>query len=444
MSGKKRRQRNVPQRMTTDSLLELFQSRKELVETSMDNSFDDDKFDDGSDYIARPVSAVNPYMSRIDIANAVLNNKPWPTPRCDANDSTDIGKLPNLTTLDSSTDSRAENAARKCTKTEDHPSSDLKEGEASCDKATQMIPVSRTPVIVKRTAEFDDMSLHRSSAFNCHDNVLFATGYRPQTARSAGDSAKVQWVKDREQTEGNLLPGNKKILCRREPSTSTPIFDKMPLDISQRNDLKTRRLYDKLSRYLTLVYDYPKAFRKLRFLAESDPNMAPCVRDLILTGRLFGRAHHEFGRRESPVLLAAYELGSRRKLDCRSGAAAHPKETLPSTPQPAAQKTHTLTVKAPSRDRSKSPDGESREPFEKNLLAQHGAVVAGLWKAREDAEKALAAVSTNDGMRAREWVLRELEEDEGSVQQWWLSQKHCRYLRRLSMSDAYNWLPAES
>ena len=440
---KKRRRRNVPQRMTTESLFELFETRKEFMETSLDITFDDgfvDEFDDVFDEQKSEfsdcvrVSPVSPYTYRPDIADAVLNNKPMPSPRCHNHNHKD-----SRGTLDIGTDSSMEEATRK---DEIDPSLDLKQSDTKCDKATQATAVKRTAVIVKRDSgpRADDFEvLRRTSTFSCHDNALFAAGYRPQRARSAGNSAVVKWLKEQDPTEMNLLPGNKKILnSLRE--TSSPIQNKMPPDESQRNDMKTRRLYDKVSRYLTLVYDYPKGFRKLRFLAASDPNMAPCVRRVMLMGQAFG---DDFGPRESPVVLAANDLGTRRRLDSRV-ASVPPKET-PLTSQPTSAKAHRLTVKSANpRERSRSPDCEYREPFEKNLLAQHGPVVAGLWKAREDAEKALASVSTCDGMRARDWVLRELGEGEGSVQQWWVSQRHCRYLRRRSSTDPYDWQDATS
>jgi len=274
--------------------------------------------------------------------------------------------------------------------------------------------------------------------FSCHDRALRDAGYVPRL--DDPNRHKLKWVKEREPTPSSAVSAPESHTSRAAETvrTSTPLHGKKKPHKIMSNQEKAatkakharpRSTYEKLLHYLTLVRDYPEAFEKLRQLAANESTS----RHLVRLGRVFTTGHFESCRRESPVQIAAYELGSRQRV---ISCAAPPKETMSSLPpahgtlgKHAKLRLHTAMIA--ETDTSEA----TCQPDAKRILAQHGAVVAGLWRAREDAEKALASVSTHLGQRETERALEELGEAEGSQQQWWLSQKDCRYLRNRDTMD---------
>ena len=180
------------------------------------------------------------------------------------------------------------------------------------------------------------------------------------------------------------------------------------------SNTRPRSSYEKLLHYLTLVGNYPEEFEKLRRLTANVSHSS--AHSLLRIGRAFTSGHRHFGRRETPVQLAAYELG------CRQRHSACATVTLTSHP---VEYSH-----IDSEIADEDLDGAAaRLPGLRQMLEEQGMVAAELWLARRDAQKAVAAVSTRQSLREREKALHALGEAEGSLQQWWVAQKDCRYLR---------------
>ncbi|KAI0227788.1 hypothetical protein LSAT2_021726 [Lamellibrachia satsuma] len=198
------------------------------------------------------------------------------------------------------------------------------------------------------------------------------------------------------------------------------------LEAKQRPSDIPRNSYEKLLHYLTLVCDYPEEFEKIRRLTANVSTSPAAVRSLVRIGRPFTTGHRHFGRRETPVQTAAYELGCRQKYS--AWVAATPKEAPTLSPRQSANSTEATSqvdLECAEVDLSE----HARRPDMEQMLTQHGVRAAELWLARRDAQNALATVSTHQSLREREKALHALGEAEGSQQQWWVSQKHCRYLR---------------
>ena len=180
------------------------------------------------------------------------------------------------------------------------------------------------------------------------------------------------------------------------------------------SNTRPRSSYEKLLHYLTLVGDYPEEFEKLRRLT-ANVSHSP-VHSLLRIGRAFTSGHRHFGRRETPVQLAAYELG------CRQRHSACATVTLKSHP---VEYSH-IDSEIVDEDLD---DAAARLPGLRQMLEEQGMIATELWLARRDAQKAVASVSTRQSLREREKALHALGEAEGSLQQWWVAQKDCRYLR---------------
>ena len=190
---------------------------------------------------------------------------------------------------------------------------------------------------------------------------------------------------------------------------------KSTVRVSSEDDVNAQSSYDKLLRYLTLVREYPGEFEKLRRPTINLSTAPAHVRSLVRISRAFNRDRREFSTRETPVQIAAYEL------DCR--------------------KKHGAWVIAPPEEQSDNNEVESsdyldidmsghvRFPDMDQTLSQHGTTLIKLWRARRDAQKAMAYVSTHQSLVDREKALTALGEEQGSLHQWWVSQKGCRYLR---------------
>ena len=278
--------------------------------------------------------------------------------------------------------------------------------------------------------------------FSCHDRALRDAGYVPRL--DGTNRHKLKWVKEREPTTSSAVSAPEYLTSRAAETvkTSTPLHGKKkPHKILSNQEkaatkakhVRPRSAYEKLLHYLTLVRDYPEAFEKLRQLAANESTS----RHLVRLGHVFTTGHFESCRRESPVQIAAYELGSRQRV---VSCAAPPKETISSLSLPLPPAHGTLRKHAKLRFHTAviaetDPSEATCPPDSKRILAQHGVIVAGLWRAREDAEKALASVNTYQSQQEREKALEELGEAEGSQQQWWLSQKDCRYLRNRDTTD---------
>ena len=186
------------------------------------------------------------------------------------------------------------------------------------------------------------------------------------------------------------------------------------VDGKRHSNTRPRSSYEKLLHYLTLVGDYPEEFEKLRRLT-ANVSHSP-AHSLLRIGRAFTSGHRHFGRRETPVQLAAYELG------CRQRHSACATVTPKSHPMEYSH--------IDSEIADEDLDGAAaRLPGLRQMLEEQGMVAAELWLARRDAQKAVASVSTRQSLREREKALHALGEAEGSLQQWWVAQKDCRYLR---------------
>ena len=327
------------------------------------------------------------------------------------------------------------------------------DGASVCHRSAQTAPQVTTvhgsffigTVPAKGRRRGDSLNLEHAihvRGFSCHDRALRDAGYVPRLDGS--NRHNLNWVKEREPTSSSAVSAPESHTTRATETVkpSTALHGKKKPHKSMANQEKAatkakhvrpRSTYEKLLHYLTLVRDYPEAFEKLRQLAANESTS----RHLVRLGRVFTTGHFESCRRESPVQIAAYELGSRQRV---ISCAAPSKETMSSLPLPLPPAHSTLGKHAKLRFHTAmiaetDPSEATCQPDAKRILAQHGAVVAGLWRAREDAEKALASVNTYQSHQETEKALEELGEAEGSQQQWWLSQKDCRYLRNRDTMD---------
>ncbi|KAI0227787.1 hypothetical protein LSAT2_021725 [Lamellibrachia satsuma] len=453
-----------PRRRTkTEWLIILFQARKSRLDSELKNGFEDPEHPAIETSTTRRQSKEQ--VISLNMTKVNLNESLRPVEK--SNGSTRDVKLPEIT-MSTSPDVAS-------------PAKDIKQiamggsgenvaitidGVTVCDKSAQTAPQVVTPhgrffvgqVPTSGKDQADALKLEHAihaRGFSCHDRALRDAGYTPHVDKSN----TVKWFKERSPADSKTMVADSRSSSAGETVTvSTPPHGNKPsrdvlsttekvttkvkpaartnLEIKQHHSVRLSSKYDKLLHYLTLVRDYPEAFEKLRHLAANESTSPASVRHLMKMGRVFTTGHREFGRRETPVQIAAYELGSRHKLS--ACALAPPKEAQSSLPHPTAH--GTLGKNTNTRSHSAiSAETDSSEPSclpdAKRMQAQHGAVVAGLWRAREDAEKALASVSTYQGQLETEMALEALEEADGSQQQWWVSQKHCRYLRGRGFTD---------
>ena len=206
-------------------------------------------------------------------------------------------------------------------------------------------------------------------------------------------------------------PGKKKSTRRKLKSA---------VEVSFEDDGRAQSSYEKLLRYLTLVRQYPDEFEKLRRPTTTLSTTPAHDRSLVRIAHAFNRHHREFRTRETPVQTAAYELGCRMKHGTWAVVPSDDMSLSQQSANNALERSNYFDIDL---------SGHVRFPDMDQTVSQHGAIIAELWRARRDAQRAMTSVSTQRSLQERETALKALGEEEGSLHQWWVSQKGCRYLR---------------
>ena len=393
-----------PRRLTnTDSLILLFQARKRRI--------DELEYNSGNCSDARePISSID--RSYVESPNSDCDDK---LPVITASTPPDLAALTK--------DGQQNDSDDPCEKLTVTP-----DGVTVCDTSVQTMPHIATPfgylfngdVPTKGRNRTDSLNIEHAilkRGFNCHDLILRNAGHTPRV----DNIGVVTWVNEKTPTVPKIKLGG----ARGSSGECKKGED------NKHHSVHTRSSYETLLRYLTIVRDYPEEFEKLRHLSVNESTRPTSVRRLVNVGSAFSRIQRAIGKRETPVQLAAYELGCRQRLRPSATASSlSPWEDRPSTQ---------LKHRAMSRQNStlfrihssivENDHNESVCLLNSKHLAQHGVVVSELWRAREDAEKAMASLSTYRSQIETEMALESLEEEKGSIQQWWVAQKDCRYLR---------------
>ena len=402
-----------PRRLTnTDSLILLFQARKRRLDGLESNS-------ESLSNASEPIMSIN--GSHIESLNS---------------DRDDIGLLhvitpPTPSELASSTeDCQRNDSDDLCEKVTVTP-----DGVTVCDTSMQTMPQVATPYgylfngVLPAKGRNRAASLNLDHAilkrgYNCHDLILRNSGHTPRV----DNQGVVTWVDEKTPTVSKIKLG----------STRVSSGESKKGEDNKHHSVHTRSSYETLLRYLTIVRDYPEDFEKLRHMSVNESTRLTSVRSLVNVGSAFSSIQRAIGKRETPVQFAAYELGCRLRLRSPPTAASvSPREDRPSSK---------LKLRSMSRENSTQfrihssiVENDSNECVylsnTKQILAQHGVVVSELWRAREDAKKAMASISTNRSQIETGMALEALEEEKGSIQQWWVAQKDCRYLRRRGSAD---------
>ena len=402
-----------PRRLTnTDSLILLFQARKRHLDELESNS---ESLSNASEPI---ISIIGSHIE---------------SPNSDRDDKLPVITAPTPPDIAPSREDGQRNVSDDlCEKVTVTP-----DGVTVCDTSMQTMRQLAMPygsffngdLPTKRRNRKDSLNIDHAilkRGFNCHDVILRNAGHTPRV----DNQGVITWVNENTPTVRKIKLGG----------TRVSSGESQKCEDSKHHSVHTRNSYETILRYLTIVRDYPEDFEKLRHMSVNESMRLTSVRSLVNVGSAFSSIQRAIGKRETPVQIAAYELGCRLRLRSPpSAASVSPREDRPSSKLKLRSMSRENSIQF--RIHSSIVENDSNEfvclSNMKQLLSQHGVVVSELWRAREDAKKAMASISTYHSQIETEMALQALEEEEGSMQEWWVAQKDCRYLRRRGSADVY-------
>ena len=265
--------------------------------------------------------------------------------------------------------------------------------------------------------------------YNCHDAALRAAASEPVKSGGRADSGRAVAGSGEKARRGEGVPvsarsrdaGDGGRTTGRQPPAS---FTEHELEQFGYDVLLLNPLL--LLRYLRLVQQHPERWRALAPPPSPGVGLTTAAnRRLQRHSRAFHRGHHGFGRRDTPVQTASYDVACSHppRHRCRS-------DTSPSTPR----NPRSATKPPPPTREAKAPHGVKHTPSEAAALASR------LETSRTRAEDWLGDLTTKEVLAVRQLCLRELREEAGSLSEWWSAHRYCRYLRvRGRKADLYIW-----
>ena len=194
-------------------------------------------------------------------------------------------------------------------------------------------------------------------------------------------------------------------------------------------------------RYLRYVRAHPDAYRQMR-----SQQMKGRVKDteyqhrLVALGEALSRVYGDLGETESLVVQAAYELGCWHQPDAWAKivntSEGRPKKAPVVNMLDIITKPPQLRVKVSiptfNQQRIISPSKPETPKRQSSKLDKNSPEyqLREMRRLRAELETLIRGLSTMDFIRSREMALRMMEEGDGSIRKWWVSQKFCRYLRK--------------
>ena len=283
----------------------------------------------------------------------------------------------------------------------------------------------------KKPAILYDQYLPRRSFFSCHDLVLRSAGYDPHTLQPSTRCTPSQQSESKPTESQKDRPKSlKRNTCVRKQSrsgrSSLALHKEDPID-DEYGEGELAVGYTPIIEYLKLVAKNPADYIALERSAGVEEGK---VDSLVGVGKVFARAHHQFGPPEGLVARAAYELGSKFQNPLY---AKYEKEESVKRIQKAPtvhKKKNLAYIHNIMRGMNASGASAGKEKDD----PQRGGLTL-MERRRVEAEVCVRRLTTRQLVRARDAALREMGETGSSIRQWWDSHKYCQYIRRRNTQE---------